>query len=132
MTPAIYQPSTHLAARVTRRLTPFFARKIIKFKLDRPVISFTFDDCPLSAITQGVSRLEEKGWRSTLYVSAGLFGTTNHHGKMAQASDIRAAHRNGHEIGGHSLNCSAQCPQVIDSLTPVAWQPNATNRVNIF
>lgn len=104
MTSSVYAPSRNFTARVTRRLTPYFSREMLDVNLERPLVTFTFDDCPLSAIEEGAKRLEQKGWRSTIYVASGMFAVTNHHGKMASASDIQAAHQNGHEIGGHSFS----------------------------
>jgi len=49
--------------------------------LQQSIISFSFDDCPKSAITHGLPLLEAKGWRATIYVAYGLCGTTNHLGK---------------------------------------------------
>lgn len=97
-----YEPSRSLSAKISRRVTPFLARRIIPVNLTRPLVSFTFDDCPKSAITHGVKPLEAEGWKSTIYVSGGLLGQTNHHGKQIDANDVRALHNKGHEIGGHT------------------------------
>ena len=102
-TPA-YTPAGSISAKIARRVTPFLSRRMLEFSLDRPLISFTFDDCPETALSEGVSRLEDAGWRSTIYVSCGLYGVTNHHGKMASAEAIKAAYDNGHEIGEHSYS----------------------------
>lgn len=97
-----YAPSDSLVTKVMRRITPLRARRNIKFHLDRPLVSFTFDDCPLSAMTHGLKPLEHEGWRGTVYVASALFGTTNHHGLHMSADDVIAAANAGHEIGGHS------------------------------
>jgi len=74
--PYVYEPSKSFGKRITRRLTPFQARRMAQYKLDRPIVSFTFDDCPLSAIDNGVSKLDELGWKSTIYIASALLGTT--------------------------------------------------------
>lgn len=99
---AIYEPSRGLYAKVSRRLTPYMARRVVRFTLDRPLVSFTFDDCPASAVTHGVKPLEALGWQSTVYVASGLLGTTNHHGLQINSDDVKALHDAGHEIGGHT------------------------------
>ena len=104
MTPTAYQPSKSLPAKLARKMTPYLSRRVISFELDRPVISFTFDDCPETVFSEAVPRLEDEGWRSSIYVACGLFGVTNHHGKMADPEAIKAAHKRGHEIGEHSYS----------------------------
>jgi len=84
--PYVYEPSKSFRKRITRRLTPFQARRMAQYKLDRPIVSFTFDDCPLSAIDNGVSKLDELGWKSTIYIASALLGTTNHHGLQIPCS----------------------------------------------
>ncbi len=99
-----YEPSRSLPAKLSRRVTPFLGRRMLQFKLERPLISFTFDDCPVSAITNGVEPLAEKGWKSTIYVSGSLLGQTNHHGLQIDAGEIRRLAENGHEIAGHTFS----------------------------
>ena len=101
---AVYEPSKSLGKRVSRRLTPFQSRRMVSLKLERPIVSFTFDDCPKSAIDNGVSKLDVLGWKSTIYIASGLLGTTNHHGLQMSEADVIAAHKAGHEIGGHTFS----------------------------
>jgi peptidoglycan/xylan/chitin deacetylase (PgdA/CDA1 family) len=79
-------------------------RRILRYKLTRPLVSFTFDDCPKSAVDNGLNKLEAEGWRGTVYISSGLLGTTNHHGLQMSGEDVKAAHDRGHEIGGHGYS----------------------------
>ncbi len=101
---AIYEPSRSIGAKISRRLTVYRARRDLKFKIDRPVVSFTFDDCPKSAITNGISLLENEGWHATIYIAGGLLDVENHHGKMMSIHDVRRLDRKGHEIGGHTFS----------------------------
>jgi len=84
---AVYQPSTSLNRRLARRLAPMQGRRILRYKLTRPLVSFTFDDCPKSAVDNGLNKLEAEGWRGTVYISSGLLGTTNHHGLQMSGED---------------------------------------------
>ena len=105
MTPsAAYKPSTSFGKRLSRRLTPYQGRRPLKFELSRPMVSFTFDDCPKSAVDNGLAKLEAEGWRGTVYISGSLLGTTNHHGLQMSAKDVKDAHKRGHEIGGHGFS----------------------------
>lgn len=109
-----YAPADSLATKVMRKLTPLRRRRMLSFDIDRPVVSFTFDDCPKSAVTHGLVPLERHGWRGTVYLASKLFGTTNHHGLHMDAHDAQAVHRSGHEIGGHSYS------HIDGNLTPLA------------
>jgi peptidoglycan/xylan/chitin deacetylase (PgdA/CDA1 family) len=100
----VYHPDMSLKAKVKRRLVPFQARRILKPKLDRPIVSFSFDDCPKSVIENALKPLEQENWRSTIYIAMGLCGTTNHLGLHMSASDVKALHENGHEIADHTFN----------------------------
>ncbi len=97
-----YQPSTSLSAKISRKMLPLLARRNIHFTLDKPIVSFTFDDFPRSAITNGSDILEREGWRATFYVAAGLTGENNHHGKHFVSEDIPGLANRGHEIAGHT------------------------------
>ena len=99
-----YAPSSDFSAKIKRRITPLQRRRDIRFSLEKPVVSFTFDDCPLSAVTHGLKPMEREGWRGTVYIASSLFGITNHHGLHMNADDVKAASRSGHEIGGHSFS----------------------------
>lgn len=97
-----YEPSRSISAKISRRITPLMSRRSIPVKLSRPLVSITFDDCPASAIKNGVDRLDDYGWKSSIYVAGGLLGTTNHHGRQISAEDLLDLHNRGHEIGGHT------------------------------
>lgn len=99
-----YEPSAGLYARVCRRLTVKLAQKPLKVKKDRTIISFSFDDCPISGLQNGVSALEKQGWLSSVYVASGLYNIENHLGKMMGADDTKALHESGHEIGEHTFS----------------------------
>lgn len=106
-----YEPSTSFGAKISRKLLHLQARRDLKFKLDRPLVSFTFDDFPRSARYQGGDILAMQGWRATFYVAAGLKDIENHHGKSFREIDLTHILECGHEIAGHTyshLDC-AEC-----------------------
>lgn len=100
----IYLPSGSLRARTARRLTPLLARRMQAVNLDRPIVSFTFDDCPKSAIVTALPMLEAEGWHGTVYLACGLLDHTNHLGLHMSADDARAVHQAGHEIADHTFS----------------------------
>ena len=100
----IYEPSKSLSHRIARRIVNLQATRIVNFKLERPIVSFTFDDCPKSAFDNGVTKLDAMGWKSTIYIASGLFGITNHLGLHMTEAEVLTAHEAGHEIGGHTYS----------------------------
>ncbi|HHL42972.1 MAG TPA: polysaccharide deacetylase [Hellea balneolensis] len=99
-----YQPNRSLRMKLARKLLPFQAQRPLKFHLERPIVSFTFDDFARSAISNGARVLEQENWRGTFYVSAGLKGVTNHHGENFNTQDILTLQAQGHEIAGHTYS----------------------------
>ncbi len=116
---APYSPSS-FSARITRQVARFAARRPLPIHPDHAIVSFSFDDFPKSAATLGAPALEQRGWRGTYYASAGLAGTTNHHGPQFDAGDIVDLSARGHEIGCHTfehVDCAqADVDTVMDSL----------------
>lgn len=106
-----YEPSRALTAKLARKILPYRARNEIRFHIDRPIVSFTFDDFPRSAITNGSDLLETLDWRATFYVASGLMGTHNHHGEQFNAHNITDLRERGHEIAGHTFSHS-DCDQM--------------------
>lgn len=116
---APYSPSS-FSARVGRQVARFAARRALPIHPDHAIVSFTFDDFPKSAATLGAPALEQRGWRGTYYASAGLAGTSNHHGPQFEAQDIVDLNARGHEIGCHTyehVDCAqADLEAVMSSL----------------
>lgn len=73
------------------------------------MVSFTFDDAPLSSFVNGGKILEKNNFRGTYYISAGLIGSSSEVGKLADLQTITNFYRNGHEIANHTyshINCA--------------------------
>ncbi|WP_051279656.1 polysaccharide deacetylase family protein [Hellea balneolensis] len=100
----VYQPDMSLKAKIKRRITPFMARRVIKPQLERPIVSFSFDDCPKSVIENAIKPLERENWRATIYIAMGLCGIENHLGLHMDADDVTALYAGGHEIGDHTFD----------------------------
>jgi len=100
----IYVPNTSLTAKIKRRLARFQAQRIRRLKLDTPIVSFSFDDCPKSVIPNALTLMEAEGWQATIYVAAGLCGITNHLGVHMSEDDVKAVCKSGHEIGDHTYS----------------------------
>lgn len=73
-------------------------------ELTTSIISFGFDDCPLSPIQTALPMLEAEDWRATIYVACGLCETDNHLGKHMSLSDVVDVHARNHEIADHTFS----------------------------
>ncbi|MBL4595935.1 MAG: polysaccharide deacetylase family protein [Robiginitomaculum sp.] len=98
-----YEPDVSLRGKLQRQITRFTSRKSLPAFSGR-FVSFSFDDFPQSAATNGGAVLEENQVRGTYYTCTGQIGTHNHFGPICTAEDILRLHEQGHEIGCHTQN----------------------------
>jgi peptidoglycan/xylan/chitin deacetylase (PgdA/CDA1 family) len=68
-----------------------------------PIVSFTFDDFPRSALTIGGTILKRHGARGTYYAAAGLMNSVNHLGEQFRQEDLDSLLRDGHELASHTF-----------------------------
>lgn len=99
---APYAADRSLGGKVRRRMAKLAARRPAAPRLERPTLSFTFDDVPDSAVANAAPLLEDMGLRATWYVCSGLFGRAGHMGRFADAEAVSALIARGHEIGCHT------------------------------
>ncbi|HEX2561560.1 polysaccharide deacetylase family protein [Phenylobacterium sp.] len=99
-----YQADTSLLAKLRRRMVRGASRRRAVGSPGRPMVSFTFDDAPVSAARRGAELLEARGLKGAYYVSAGLAGTEGPMGRYADADDYRRLAAAGHEIGCHTYS----------------------------
>jgi peptidoglycan/xylan/chitin deacetylase (PgdA/CDA1 family) len=69
-----------------------------------PLVSFTFDDVPDSAYTNGAAILENYGVRGTFYIASGTCGSADTYWRVIGRDQVRALHDRGHEIGCHTFS----------------------------
>ena len=93
-----------LQTRVSNRLSRYFNVMPFRLRNGRPMVSFTFDDFPESAATDGVSILDQYDAKATFYVSGSLVDKPGDHWQGVSASDIVQLHRRGHEIACHTFS----------------------------
>ena len=72
--------------------------------MESPVISFTFDDFPRSALLNGGRILHDRGLAGTYYASLGLMGRTAPTGEIFKREDLEELIRQGHELGCHTFD----------------------------
>jgi peptidoglycan/xylan/chitin deacetylase (PgdA/CDA1 family) len=69
-----------------------------------PIVSFTFDDFPRSALTNGGTILKSYGACGTYYAAMGLIGQTNELGEHFRTDDLARLLADGHELGSHTFS----------------------------
>jgi len=105
-----YSPDRSLKGKLRRRLVRLRERRPARVQLPRPMVSFTFDDVPISAIDAAGAMLEANGSRGTYFICAGLAGRDSRMGRYAARDEILAAQAKGHEIACHTfghIDCGA-------------------------
>lgn len=90
-----------------RRLSRWLGRRPCRVQPEQPIVSFTFDDFPRSAMSNGATILERHGLVGTYYVSLGLAGRTSATGPAFELADLATLLAHGHELGCHTYS---HCP----------------------
>ena len=89
---------------IQRRISRWFGRRPSRVRLKLPLISFTFDDFPRSALGVGGVILHERGLRGTYYASLGLMGKKAPTGEMFRREDLHEVTQRGHELACHTFD----------------------------
>jgi peptidoglycan/xylan/chitin deacetylase (PgdA/CDA1 family) len=93
-----------LSQRIEQRLASHVPVKPFHMRGTQGVISFTFDDIPRTALTVGGRILNRYGAGGTYYVSGSLTGQKEEGLDCHVLEDIKAAVRDGHEVGSHGYS----------------------------
>ncbi len=97
-------PRSNFRARVSNRLARHLFAAPMRLGGGQPMVSFTFDDIPMSAATAGAPMLEDYGGRGTFYVAGGLVGQRNNHSDGIGPDGIVKLRCSGHEIACHTFS----------------------------
>lgn len=96
--------SNRIAKALGRRAARWSFRKPAAMRLDQPLVSFTFDDFPRSALFTGGRLLENSHAAGTYYASFGLMGKTAPTGEIFSVEDLPTLFRGGHELACHTFD----------------------------
>ncbi|MCA1369615.1 polysaccharide deacetylase family protein [Bradyrhizobium sp. BRP14] len=91
-----------LVDRLANRMIWRLARQRRRLKTDVPLVSFTFDDVPDSALFEGAAILEKNGVRGTFYIAGGLAGQVEPDRTVITPEGCFELAARGHEIGCHT------------------------------
>lgn len=104
--PEFLQKVDGLVDRLANRLIWRLAQKKLAVATDVPLVSFTFDDVPDSALHQGAEILERHGVRGTFYIAGGLEGRVEPDRTLITAAGCEALSKREHEVGCHTFSHS--------------------------
>jgi len=90
--------------RLQRSLAHHCHRRPVFISPRQPIISFTFDDFPRSALLEAGAMLRSFGWFGTYYASFGLMGRTAPTGEIFTADDLPEFLQQGHEMACHTFD----------------------------
>lgn len=93
-----------LKGRYRRTVATHLARRPARLRNTGPLISFTFDDFPSSALTVGGALLREHEAQGTYFTSFGLMGTVCPTGEIFRSDEIPPLLEAGHELGCHTFH----------------------------
>jgi len=83
-------------------LVGFLDRRELVMPGTSPLVSFTFDDFPRSALTTGGEVLNEFRLRATYYAASGLMDGEGELGCYYRQEDLKDLLAEGHELGSHT------------------------------
>ncbi|MBB3944391.1 peptidoglycan/xylan/chitin deacetylase (PgdA/CDA1 family) [Rhizobium skierniewicense] len=93
----------YVGERIAERAVRALPVSTLNVTCQRPIVSFTFDDVPDTAYTEGARILEENGVRGTFYIAGSLIGTAEPDRNLISAEECRSLAQSGHEIGCHTF-----------------------------
>ena len=102
--------------KILRDTARYTAKKNAFIPSGRKIVSFTFDDYPLSAIENGARILEAHKVNGTFYCSLGMAGKDSDVGVIGSEKEMLEISERGHECACHTfghLNCAKTTPEFL-------------------
>ncbi|WEX10628.1 polysaccharide deacetylase family protein [Chelativorans sp. AA-79] len=95
--------TTELIDRAVNRLVWKMGSREREVATETPLVTFTFDDVPETALTNGAAILERHGARGTFYISGGIASSVEPGRTLISSEGCRALSQRGHEVGCHTF-----------------------------
>ncbi|NTJ41911.1 polysaccharide deacetylase family protein [Agrobacterium larrymoorei] len=93
----------HVQERVSEKAVRALPVSTLDVRCSRPIVSFTFDDVPDTALTEGARILEQNGARGTFYIAGSLLGRHEPNRTLISEKGCKQLAAIGHEIGCHTF-----------------------------
>lgn len=106
-------------------------KNICTLKNEVPLISFSFDDFPMTAASTGADILNKYNIKGSFYVSLGLLEKEWKNGKMCDVYSIKKLISKNHEIGSHTYTHANAYEDSIETYEKSIIQ-NENNFKNLF
>jgi peptidoglycan/xylan/chitin deacetylase (PgdA/CDA1 family) len=90
--------------RVVNRLMRRFPGPRVAIATDTPIVTFTFDDVPDTALDNGARILEAHGARGTFYIAGGLAGRVEPGRTLISKDGVAELAARGHEVACHTFS----------------------------
>lgn len=94
---------TRVRSKYRRTAARMLYRRPFVVNTNVPLVSFSFDDFPRSALHAGGEILMKYGAKGTYYAAFGLMGKQAPTGEIFVAEDLDPLFRGGHELGCHTF-----------------------------
>lgn len=104
--PSLTALVSRFKGRYARTAARMLACRVVEMQNLRPLISFTFDDFPRSALRIAGEILSQNNARGTYYASLGLMGQVAPTGRIFDEGDLHLLVEQGHELGCHTFSHS--------------------------
>ena len=101
--PSLLARVDDIAGRITNRLIERLPGPQIDVTTTTPIVSFTFDDVPDTALTHGARILERYGARGTFYISGGLANRREADRTLISPEGCAELRDRGHELASHTF-----------------------------
>lgn len=92
-----------LIDRAINRLVWKMGAREREVRTNIPLVTFTFDDVPETALTNGAAILERHGVRGTFYIAGGMASRVEPDRTLISGEGCRELFLRGHEIGCHTF-----------------------------
>lgn len=103
-TPALDGMMSFAWRKARRGLGRYLPTRPFRLRNAEPLVSFTFDDVPQSALDYGATVLERHGMRGTFYIAPGICGSQDTHWRVIDEAGVAELHARGHEVGAHTFS----------------------------
>jgi peptidoglycan/xylan/chitin deacetylase (PgdA/CDA1 family) len=117
-------------AKVNSLAVRYLNKRALRMRNEWPIISFSFDDFPVSAYCVGGKILDDYGCKATYYISLGMLDKVTVVGKIAGRQDLADLVQSHNELGCHTYShCDAHCVDIEEYTRSILDNRNALSEL---